>query len=722
MSTVRDFIGGIDELSIDKALEVGANGYVHVNSQAFNLDQCSDTWRRTLASTGGDRYRTVEASQRRVILNATRPIGNTYVRGSGYMQYGAPQGLNKNSGMFTEEQLAIIAKRSERIQADQEHYKSMFTDILDRATRPSDRVLAELEMHQVLTGGGFDNTGRYDTYETAYNFATEQKALTALDDTRQKYVVASCIELRDWLRKQGLGYGTLEPSPYEIVRADQNTDGTIGFPIWEPGKREFSQKVARGIKAAYGINLYNMIGTHVVDRSSDYSGKCRNLDAISQLIKQTTFSVSNMAPLITIFPRIQKHGYSMADGVMKPKAGKARAVYAPDCLWGGVHAMIGDAFQKALMRAGVRDFPSLFNPEAQADIMFRLVQDAKRNGYVVLSTDESHYDNDLHNDIMATIMHIVVKPFFKEEYHRMVDLATICLMYKVLVFPDNFISDMVSEGKIPEDYVTPLKKIKGSYLVPCVNGGLISGAKLTHIMGSMYGRVVCQKCFQKELGYTVPSDILDGVMAGDDNAMLVLASLVDLSSAQTAYEPVESIYKLYGLSVNPAKQIHIVHDDEPLVIFLQKAYHAGLGIKGIGSAARQLVGVDFSEHGPELTMEEQWIGQISVMQNGWNSPWIEDAVREWLGQDPELLTLFQTHGLKAWDMLIEQAGSNTDALKSIGRGAYAYAESADEIIEDIALKIVPIIARTAAGMRTDHEGRPASVEADDADSDVSLST
>lgn len=721
MSTVHDFIGGIDELSIDRALQVGANGYVHVNSQAFDLDPCSAVWRRTLASTGGDRYRTVEASQGRVILNAIRPLGNTYVRGSGFVRYGAPEKLNKKGGNFTEEQLARIEQRYDLIEKDQEHYQSVFQGILDGATTPQDKVLAELEMHQVLTGGGFDNTTRYDTYETAFNFALKQKALEPLDDTRQAYVVASCIELREWFRAQGVGYETLEPSPYEIVRADQNTDGTIGFPIFEPGGREFSQKVARGIKAAYGVNLYDMIGTHVDDRSSGYSGKARNLDAISALLKQTIFSVSNMAPLITIFPRIQKHGFKLKDGKPVAKPGKARAVFAPDAVWGGVHAMIGDAWQKALMRAKVRDFPSLFNPEEQAADVFQLVSDAMRNGFVVLSTDESQYDATLMNDVMATIMHLVVKPFFKKEYHRMVDLATLCLMFKVLVFPDNFISAQVSEGKIPENYQDMTPRIKGSYLVPCVNGGLISGAKLTHIMGSMYGRVVCHKCFQKEMGYEVPKTILDGVMAGDDNAMLVLASLVDLSSPEAAYSEVERIYKLYGLEVNPAKQIHIVYNDEPLTVFLQKAYHCGLRIKGVGSAARQLVGVDFSEHGPELSMEEQWIGQLSVMNNGWNSPFIDTAVEEWLKQDAELLSLFHNYGLEAWDMLIEQAGSDTDALKSIGRSAYAYAEDADEIIQDIALKIVPIVARVAQRMDVAHEEGRGQLEADDTDSELGLS-
>jgi hypothetical protein len=289
-------------------------------------------------------------------------------------------------------------------------------------------------------------------------------------------------------------------------------------------------------------------------------------------------------------------------------------------------------------------------------------------------------------------------------------------MFKVLVFPDNFISAQVTEGKIPENYQDLTPRIKGSYLLPCVNGGLISGAKLTHIMGSMYGRVICHKCFQKEMGYTVPKTILDGVMAGDDNAMLVLASMVDLSSPEAAYKDVEAIYKLYGLEVNPAKQIHIVYNDEPLTVFLQKAYHAGLRIKGIGSAARQLVGVDFSEHGPELSMEEQWIGQLSVMNNGWNSPFIDVAVEEWLGQDAELLSLFQNYGQKAWDMLIEQAGNDTDVLKSIGRSAYAYAEDADEIIQDIALKIVPVVSRVAKSMPAVHEEQRSAAEADDTDS------
>lgn len=690
----------IDGQSYKRALKKVADGHIKVDEAALDLNLVERTFRRAVSSHGGDVWRRVRDRQTRVGTVSDRPIGSTPVRGSGLALYG-PSRTRPKSGWELAD-YNYFASRNDAINKKQAKYYAYWSQRASAAVDAPDRVLLDWEKHQALTGGGYDNGDMYEIYNTAMKFVDHQAHLPELSPEQWGYVVSACHDLREHFVNCGMRLGSLSPTPYSHVRAEQSTDGVIGFPIYEKGNLEFSQKVARAIDSATGIKLYDYIGKTVEDPDTGYVGKFRNQDAVAAMLDSFNVGMWNCAPLVTIFARIQRHGYKIESDKLEPKEEKARAVFVPDAIHGSIGAMIGDAFQAEIMRCSVPDFPSLMKPDDQRASVWSLVEEAAKNDFVVLSTDESQYDSTLINDVMATIIDLVIRPFFKPEYDAWVDATIASLVYKVLVFPDAALSYLESKGS----GISKHERIKGSVLIPALRGGLISGHKLTHILGSMYGMVVCQRCFAYENGFVVPPNQRYGVMAGDDNAMKVPRSLVDLSSAEGTYSIVESTYAKYGIMVNPAKQIHIVDGDEPLTIFLQTAYHYGLGIKGEGSSARPLAGVHFGEYAPrDMGMAMQLLGQISVMNNAATSRYREEAVSMWLEDDPLLTSLLQDQGSKAWDILISLAGGIDKLLMIPETGAFAFAVDRETLKRGEPLPIVETMVSVAQGKEVTEEGK-----------------
>lgn len=680
--------------SYRKAFTKGVQGQTLVNESALDLDLCERTFRRAVSAHGGDVWRRVHASQKRIGTNSDRPLGSTPVRGNGLALYGPPRTRPQSGWSITDRN--IFDKRNTLINAKQTSYYEVWRKLLSEAGDESDRAILDWEMQQTLTGGGYDNGEIYATYQTAIKFADNQKNLPELDPQQWEFIVASCHDLREHFVNCGMRLGSLSPAPYGHVRAEQDKDGVIGFPIYEKGNLEFSPKIARAIKSVAEMDLSRYIGTIVEDPDTGYVGKFRNQDAIAVMLDGLTVGMHNCAPLVTIFARTQRHGYKTQDGVLVPKDGKNRAVFVPDAIHGGIGAMVGKAFQQAIQASDVKDFPGLMKPQDRHDAIFQMVKQAAENGFVVLSTDESQYDSTLLNSVMATIVDLVIRPFFKPEWSAWIDATIASLTYKVLVFPDAALYYL--EGGKSE--LSKSRPIRGSILVPCLRGGLISGHQLTATMGSMYGRVTCQKTLAYEMNYTVPSTMQDGFMVGDDNITPVPRAMVDLSSAEGTYGKISEIYGKYGIQVNTSKQIHVVSGDEPLCIFLQTAYHAGLNIKGEGSAARPLASVSFSEYNDRYPMTLQLLGQISVMNNAATSRYSKEAVRMWLDDDPLLTYLFQIHGSEAWRVLIDHAGG-VDALLSLPEtGAFAFAVDRETIIRGESPPIVAIISDVARTMDT----------------------
>jgi hypothetical protein len=700
----EDSVGPINVPEIRRFLVKDEGGFVTTSASSLSMPNIESHFKNGLHERGGGLYPRIRASSERVTKNAIRPEGSTPVRGSGLRKFGPPRGFGRSEADYEAGEAGQIKKRAEAIRTDQSSNVAALKEVMFANDDERLRCIADCEMHQLKTGGGYDNTTPTDYYETIWNFIRRAETLPELDDDTRQAIIEACVSFRDHLIKCGFRLNSLQPTPFVKVRVDQaqlSNDGTMGWPIMKKSMMKFTEDEAKAINACYGVDLSDMVGSEI-DDGYGYVGPCRCADAVAKLISVYNYSPENMYPIYVLFQRIQRHGYK-DETCQEPKNGKARAIYVPDVVWGGgLGAMVMDAWQRELERLHVPDFPSLMAPDDQKATISKMVNLAASAGYIVLSADESGYDQSLLSDVMATIMENCVKPFFREEYHPMVDVATMSLVYKVLVTDEAEFS-RVPKGEDASILNRPNFVGHGSkwILFNVQRGGLVSGHKGTMAMGSMYGRVVLQKAASKLLGFQVPDELLDGVMAGDDNCMLVLRDLIDTSSEEAAYAKISEVYARFGIEVNPNKQLWVYYKDYPVVQFLQKIYHPYLDINGVGSACRCLQQVDFSEYSPtKLNTAEQAMAQISVMENGWDNPFIETCLERWLASDPRLLNLFQTLGLQAWDALIAQAHmDDPDKIQSIlnleSKGAMKLLRSAEDVSQDIKLHIVPLIVNAA---------------------------
>lgn len=695
-------VGPIDVPGIKRLLQRDESGFVSINEDALDMNMISDRFAYGLSSHGGNLYGRVKATDERVSKNARRPEGSTPVRGSGMRMFGPPVGLGSEEGTLSREDEAKLSARRDAIRASQHDNYEAMREHMYASDDQRLKCIADCEMHQLITGGGYDNTSPTDYYTTIWKFVHRAGQLPPLDEDVRQAIVEACRQFRDALVGWGLRLNSLKPTPFVKVRVDQSQlskDGTMGWPVLKKSMQPFTENEARAIRSQYDIDLGSMVGAEIND-GYGYVGPARCCDAIAEVIRTYNYTPNNMIPLFVLFQRIQRHGWKDLDSV-EPKPGKARAIYVPDVVWGGgVGAMVGDAWQRALEDAKVPCFPSLMNPDDQRSTVSKMVEVAAANGFAVLSADESGYDQSLRSDVMATIMENCVKPFFEESYHDVVDLATLSLVYKVLMTDEAAFSRVPKEdpGEVLDRMVVRDKHC----LIPVIHGGLVSGHKLTMAMGSMYGHVVLQRAAHILNSITPPDGLLPGVMAGDDNCVVWPIEALDMSSEAAAYQPLSVLYASMGIEVNPNKQLWVVYEGEPVTQFLQKIYHSKLEIRGVGSACRCLQQVPYSEYSPtKLNAAEQALAQISVMENGADNPFIEEAIRLWLRTDPRLLNLFQTYGLAAWEVLINQANmDDTDVSRAVlnleAKGATGSQQSPEDLANEIKLNIVPIIARVAA--------------------------
>lgn len=710
-------IGTVDVDAFRRILHVDELGFVSTpevesltgQGEPLDMRRIGDRFAYGLSKRGGDMYSRVRAIDERVTKNSVRPEGSTPVRGSGLRKFGSAVGLGLDVAE-AEKQRSKIERRRDKIREDQRrNYDTMMSEMASEDPRL--QCIANCEQHQLMTGGGYDNTTPTDYYTTIWNFFKRAESLPTLDADARQAIVDSCVEFREHLIECGFRLGSLKPTPFVQVRVDQqqmSKDGTMGWPILKRSLLPFTDDEADAIMSQYDIDLHSWVGAEV-DDGFGYKGPCRCADAVAKLISEFDYTPNNMLPLYVLFQRIQRHGWSSLEGEAVVKNGKARAIYVPDVVWGGgVGAMVMDAWQRELEAHHIPDFPSLMNPDDQKRTIFEMVANAAVNDCVVLSTDESGYDQSLRSDIMATIMWNCVRPFFEEEYHPYVDIATLSFVCKVLVVDEQQFSAVPKMGN--ENMLRYCVNRDRHTLLPVARGGLVSGHKGTMSMGSMYGRIVCQKTALKMLGAQLPDGIVnDGVMAGDDNAMVVPRQFLNMESEASVYGEISEVYNKFGIEVNPNKQLWVVADDEPVCQFLQKIYHSKLEIRGIGSAARVLQQVDFAEYSPaHLNTAEQAMAQISVMENGYDNPFIKTAVRLWLESDPKLTYLFQTFGSEAFRYLTRDARMDDPIIvQSIlnleTKGANGLQRNASDAATDINLHIVPIIADVAASLPPSRE-------------------
>jgi hypothetical protein len=702
-----------DAAQIMEVLQVGEDGFVSVPSTQvlaqrggpLDMQRIGEAFKKSLGSNPGqgNLYASLRNVSRRVTKNAIRPEGSSPVRGSGMLKFGPPIGLSSEVAE-KEKDAKKLEDRRDKIRKDQLSNREAMVSYMD-TFRDDERLacIADCEMHQITTGGGYDNTTPEEYFAQAVKFCVTAETLPPVDADMRAAVVDACLELRDQLIADGMRLNSLKPTPFVKVRTDQainSTDGVMGFPFLKHGKDPFTEKECRAVKSVYQVDLSWMLAGDI-DDGYGYKGPARCMDAVGQLLSEVNYDLNQMLPFYVGFQRIQRHGWKeLAEDGVVAKDGKVRLVSVPDVVWGGgVGAMVGDAWQKEVEEKQVKCFCGYFEPEKQAEVIFEMCKTAAENDCIVLSTDESQYDASLKADILATIFNLVVKPFFEEAYHPLVDMTAISLICKVMVVDAegyHSVKDVAGSDELIK------MEVKDWVLVFVAGGGMPSGHKMTSQGDSLYGMVTVVKAPRRLMNCRLPREIThDGCMLGDDCLKVERRDAYDTTNEETVYGQLSEVLARFGITVNPAKQLWVVYGDEPVAQFLQKIYHFALNIKAVGSASRVLQQVDFSENSPvNLTTEEQAVAQISVMQNGYNNPFIGKAIEIWLSSDPGLTYLFQTLGLSAWDYLIGKV--SPDNVKSVlhleTRGGNSTPQSATEVSNNISLEIVKVIADTAAGM------------------------
>jgi hypothetical protein len=224
--------------------------------------------------------------------------------------------------------------------------------------------------------------------------------------------------------------------------------------------------------------------------------------------------------------------------------------------------------------------------------------------------------------------------------------------------------------------------------------GLISGAKLTHVGGSYYGGDVIHYVMPRMMGFE--SDF--GVQAGDDCLWPYPKDRVDFSSMENTYGPVEEAAKNVGIDINRLKQVWFVVNGELVNVFLQDIYHESTNTMGVGSIFRPLSAVFFSERDKGLSIAEQYMAEIARMEQGSDSHYAADGVREWLSVEEFIGLLFKEYGVNAFNKIVESVGESIEEIaKRIDVGSFTFGVSKEDM-ENGSLKILPIIADVASSM------------------------
>lgn len=720
------YTGPIDVDGIHQAIKYDASSQTFiVSTDAISLDAAEQVLHRatTKTSRGGNIYPRLRSNDLALRKKSSRPKGSTPVRGTGFALFGPPPDLSKygetNRDAAVASMAAKLKQRSDKIDAWQLDMSQRYLEHIEQNLRsPEDQLILEVERHQSTTGGGYDNASVAGFVSGTKNFITKSYALPDITPEGWALINKGIDDLLHDLQEQGITLGTLEPTPYVKVRLDQDAfsnDGTIGFPVYDKGMSPASSDLVEVFRKVYGVDLGYMLADDVFD-GYDYRGPCRVCDLISELCRKTNFSISQSDMLFSIFERVQRHGYkSLQPGNIEAKPGKQRTIWIPDARWGAVHAMIYDAVMKEFERVLPLEYPSLMNPSDRTDSLVALMHLALQHGGVLLSVDESQWDATLRADVMALIHERIVKPLFKPEFHALVDAACVVYCYKILLIADPLWREGAAEADAETNALVEsvTRNYKGWDLIKVING-LASGLKGTMWMGSTYNLAACQYPMAYRMGYEpIPHR---GRGAGDDALLLVVYDkpITMETTMEEAYQPIEAAYSEIGVVVNPAKQLWVLGKApdgsvQPVGQFLQKIVHPTLSVQGQGSPMRSLLSAVTSESQPyKLSMPEQAIAEISVMENGADGKFALKSCELLLDSDPKLTNLFQTYGDKAFKVLVTQMKLTGDERKNRERlirilgleskGGSRFGANAEQTVAEMSSRIVPLFVQAAATM------------------------
>lgn len=676
------------------------------NPNKLRMSVAQERLRRQLNADTGFYQRLAAIYERTDVQFTDNPLGNTPTLGVGYKLFGKrPLNVKRGSkldrirgeGQKLDKQLK---NRQHKIEAIHNELANVYESLKPTIDSKAKQLLYDVEGDQLMTGGGFDNNAIGEVNKSALNFVIDSSTdIDYRDTVLSQYVVDGCLWVRDLIKDSGMAFGSIKPQGASVVRAAQDNDGMFGYPVFASGYDEWTQDLATRLLIETGVVTEHLVGSTVFDKVKGTSRKFAVIDAAGYILDNKIFTADDMVSLVTLLARIQKHGWKMENGELQAKPGKTRSVYPNAFIPAVIESMIIAPFNDQLKAIKCKILPSLQDKKTRLDIIKKQIIDAIDNGFDYLAADWSKYDATVRGSILATMMQLVVKPFIHKDYHYWIDAATYILTYKYLVCSQPLCelnADMYQKAR----QIVPNFDIKGYTIFGLVNG-LISGAKFTHVGGSLYGEVVIHYCIGRILGW----DPIPGAQAGDDTLMGVPLDRIHPDSVTATYEPIIDAASKYGLRANASKQIWHQQDGEVVKVFLQDSYHKACDIWGVGSIFRPADAVWVSEREKGLSVAEQLMAEISRMNQGADSPFVHAVVEWWLSHERYLGWIFKEYGVSGFNKLIETIGLSLEEIaQSIDVGSFSFSVSKADL-EAGTLDILPVMAEVAASMTFSSEDR-----------------
>lgn len=627
------------------------------------------------------------------------PYGNTPTIGVGIKKYGKRplnaklrDRLSRVSGVNTALK-AKLDKRQRKIVEDQKKLMALHASLEPTDKESSEYLQWLVEGDQVMTGGGFDGNSIGEVNLSALNFINKGNTpFNYADSQYSRIIVEGAVWLRGELERSGLKRGSLKPMGAHLVRLAQESDGMIAYPVYAPAFSTLTKDQALRLLYYSGVDIRKNVDSYVVDPRTGERVKYMVIDALADILDQMHVDVSEVPNFITLLARIQKHAWKEKDGEIVPSKPKTRSVYPPSAIPGIQEAMTFSPFLDALQELKVSFMPSLQDKPTRVEMIKKLILEALSEKYDYLAADWSKYDATVKGCIFATVIYYAVRPFYHSDYQKWVDMAIYSLTYKYLI-TDTALCSINKEAFDEAKKSGPWVEVK-PFTVFGMTDGLISGAKFTHVGGSMYGEVVIHYAIPILMGYKPRI----GPQAGDDTLMAIPIRLIKIQSAEETYTPIQKHAEALGLEMNAAKQIWHNVLGEVVKVFLQDNYHAATSTWGTGSSFRPRDAVFFSEKEKGLSPSEQMMAEIARMNQGSDSAFIKPVTKDWLSQEEALGSLFKEHGLNAFNIIVASIGEDWNQIaQRIEVGSFTFGVNREDL-EKGTLPILPIMVEVASEM------------------------
>lgn len=663
----------------------------------LRMEECRERLSEQLEADTGLYRRLTELYYKTDVEFTDNPYGNSPVISFGIKDFGK-RPLNRKS---FRDKMAVLsgvddetAKRLEKRERRIEQYQSDVLAVhksLEPSNDPKLNLIWQVEKDQALTGGGFDGNSIGEVQKSALKFVAKScDPIDYPDSVLSEIVVEGSLRLRDYLKQHGLKEGSLRPVGASVVRYLQDTDGMIGYPVYGKANAPLDRDVATRLLIESGVDTRRFVDLLTTDRNSGVGYKFRNIDALAYILDHKIVSPTDTFSNVTLLARIQKHGWKIDEsGKIVPKPGKTRSVYPNAALPGIIEAMTAQPFLTALQTNKVPIMPSLQDKPTRVRMITDLIKEWFAKEYDFLAADWSQYDATVKGAILATVMYYAVRPFYSASYWSWIDYSIWCLTYKYIMC-DTALCQINAKEFDEAKKVAPFFSVK-SFTVFGLVDGLISGAKFTHVGGSLYGEVVIHHAIPRLLGYQG----IFGPQAGDDTLLGIPKSRIVASSVEETYQPIADAGKMLGLDINPSKQIWHQYEGEVVKVFLQELYQVNLDIYGVGSTFRPLSALPFSERDKGLSVAEQEAACIARMNQGADNPLCEGTVKFWFEKDSFLGVLFKEFGTSAFDVIIQATGLSINELaERIGVGSFTFGvDKAD--LHAKKLPILDVMAKVA---------------------------